>query len=256
MNTMVIPELAGELKDTHGIAGKSILITGGGSELGAALSRTLAAAGARIMIGDLNADAARAVADAIACEDGSVQSMEFDVGNPKSAEYAIASTIEVFGRVDVLINNAGTDITMPLEEMAHDQWDRVMHTNLYGPFLLSKAVVPRMKVQGGGHIINIAATTSVRGWPNASAYHASKWGLLGFSHALQAELRPHNIRVTAVVAGGMGTPSLVDRFPDIDATALQDPVDIARAVKGLLMLPDETVVPEITVMPMREVSRL
>jgi short-subunit dehydrogenase len=125
---------------------------------------------------------------------------------------------------------------------------------LYGPFLLSKYAAQNMKRNGGGHIINIASTAAKRAWPNASAYHASKWGVLGLSHALHAELRPDNIKVTAVVTGGMRTPFLLDRFPDIDLETLQDPMNVARTVKGILLLPAETVIPEIMVLPMRETS--
>jgi short-subunit dehydrogenase len=111
-----------------------------------------------------------------------------------------------------------------------------------------------MRRQGSGDIVNITSTAAKRAWPNASAYHASKWGLLGLSHALHAELRPHGIRVTAVVAGGMRTPFLLDRFPDLDPSALQDPADVAQAILGVLLLPRATVVPELTVLPVRETS--
>jgi short-subunit dehydrogenase len=111
-----------------------------------------------------------------------------------------------------------------------------------------------MKPQGAGHIVNIASTAAKRAWPNASAYHASKWGLLGLSQALHAELRPHGIKVTSVIAGGMRTPFLLDRFPDIDLETLQDPADVAAAVRSVLLLPAGTVVPEIMVLPMRETS--
>jgi short-subunit dehydrogenase len=106
----------------------------------------------------------------------------------------------------------------------------------------------------GGHIVNIASTASKRAWPNAAAYHATKWGLLGLSHALHAELRPRGIKVSAVVAGGMRTPFLLDRFPDIDPAVLQDPIHVARAVRYVLIQDAETVIPEITVLPMRETS--
>ena len=91
-------------------------------------------------------------------------------------------------------------------------------------------------------------------WPNASAYHATKWGLLGLSHALHAELRPRGIKVCAVVAGGMRTPFLLDRFPDIDPGLLQDPRHVARVVRFVLEQPDETAIPEVSVLPMRETS--
>ena len=254
MNDMSVAGPANAAPAQPSLAGKSILITGGGSGLGAALCRTLAAAGAHIMVGDRHRENAQAVAESLRQTSPSVQSMAFDVGDPADAERAVASVVEVFGGIDVLINNAGTDVTCPLEELSYEQWDRVVHTNLYGPYLLSKCATAHMKRRGGGHIINIASTAAKRAWPNASAYHASKWGLLGFSHALHAELRPHNIKVTAVVAGGMRTPFLLDRFPDIDLTTLQDPVNVARTVQAVLLLPDETVVPEITVLPMRETS--
>lgn len=259
MNDITIADPLKESMDKEGsnprpLAGKSILVTGGGSGLGAALCRTLAEAGASVMVGDRNYDHAKAVAESLRVTSDSIQSMEFDVGDPASAERAIASTVEAFGRIDALINNAGTDVTCPIEELSFEQWDRVIKTNLYGPYLLSKFAAIQMKQQGGGHIINIASTAAKRAWPNASAYHASKWGLLGFSHAMHAELRPANIKVTAVIAGGMRTPFLLDRFPDIDASTLQDPINVARTVQTVLLLPDETVIPEITVLPMRETS--
>jgi len=254
LNDMNTAALSAQTSPAQPLAGKSILVTGGGSGLGAALCRTLVQSGANVMVGDYKYDNARAVAESLRSENGSAQSMEFDVSDPASAERAVASTIEAFGRIDALVNNAGTDVTAPIEELSYEQWDRVMRTNLYGPYLLSKAAAARMRHQGGGHIINIASTAAKRAWPNASAYHASKWGLLGFSHAMHAELRPYNIKVTAVIAGGMRTPFLLDRFPDIDVSTLQDPANVARAVQSLLTLPDETVVAEITVLPMRETS--
>jgi short-subunit dehydrogenase len=100
----------------------------------------------------------------------------------------------------------------------------------------------------------VASTAAKRAWPNASAYHASKWGLLGLSHAMHAELRSQNIKVTAVIAGGMRTPFLLNRFPDIDISTLQDPLNVAKAVKSVLLLPPETVIAEISVLPMKETS--
>lgn len=135
-----------------------------------------------------------------------------------------------------------------------DDWDRVLGVNLRGAFSMTRAVVPLMRSRNKGHVVNIVSTAAKRAWPNASAYHASKWGLLGLSHALHAELRPYNIKVTAVVAGGMRTPFLLDRFPEIDAGSLQDPQNVAETVRFVLSQPDETVIPEVMVLPMRETS--
>ena len=97
-------------------------------------------------------------------------------------------------------------------------------------------------------------TAARRAWPNASAYHASKWGLVGLSHALHAELRGERIRVCALLAGGMRTPFLLDRFEGIDLDTLQDPANVAQAVVAVLQMPAETVIPEIMVLPRRDSS--
>jgi NAD(P)-dependent dehydrogenase (short-subunit alcohol dehydrogenase family) len=236
------------------LSGKSILVSGGASGLGAALCKTLSSAGAGIVVGDINIERAEQMAEVLGGAKSQVYALRCDVGHPAAAEHAINATAEIFGKIDVLINNAGTDVTCSLDELSFPDWDRVIHTNLYGPFLLSKYAARYMRRSGRGQIINIASTAAKRAWPNASAYHASKWGLLGLSHALHAELRPHNIKVTAVIAGGMCTPFLLDRFPDIDTSTLQDPLNVAQTIKAVLLLPDETVIPEIMVLPMRESS--
>ncbi|HEV2609399.1 MAG TPA: SDR family oxidoreductase [Noviherbaspirillum sp.] len=230
------------------LSGKVILVTGGASGLGAALSHVLTEAGAQVMVGDINHDKAFRVADLLR-----TQAIAFDVSDPEQARKAIEDTVKQFGKLDVLINNAGTDVTCSLDEVDIADWDRVMRTNLFGPFLLSKFAVPHLR-QTSGQIINIASTAAKRAWPNASAYHASKYGVLGLSHALHAELRPQKIKVTAVLAGGMRTPFLLDRFPDIDVSTLQDPMNVAKAVKSVLTMPEQTVIPEIMVLPMQETS--
>lgn len=236
------------------LAGQTILVTGGASGLGAALCHVLAASGANVVIGDINRDKAQAVASLLEAAAGNTHVIGFDVGDPADAGRAVDETVARFGKLDVLINNAGTDVTCPIEELDYADWDRVVRTNLYGPFLLSKYAARHMKQNGAGQIVNIASTAAKRAWPNACAYHASKWGLLGLSHALHAELRPHGIKVTAIIAGGMRTPFLLDRFPDIDVATLQEPVNVARAVKSVLMLPEQTVIPEMMVLPMQETS--
>jgi NAD(P)-dependent dehydrogenase (short-subunit alcohol dehydrogenase family) len=236
------------------LRGKSILITGAGSGLGAALAGLLAGDGADIVAGDIDGAAAAATAAMLAAHGARAHAIGFDVGDPAAAERAVEETVATFGRLDVLVNNAGTDVTLPIAELTPAQWLRVIDTNLNGPFLLAKHAAAHMRRAGAGHIVNVTSTAAKRAWPNASAYHASKWGLLGLSHALHAELRPHGIKVTAVVAGGMRTPFLLDRFTDIDRGTLQEPLTVAGAIRSVLLLPQESVVAEITVLPMRETS--
>jgi short-subunit dehydrogenase len=111
-----------------------------------------------------------------------------------------------------------------------------------------------MRKHGGGHIVNVVSTAAKRAWANASAYHASKWGLLGLSHALHVEGRKHRIKVTAVIAGGMRTPFILERFPDTDPGLLQDPRNVAETIRFVLTQPEESVIPEVMVLPMRETS--
>lgn len=236
------------------LGGKTVFITGAASGLGAALGQVLARAGADIVIGDIRRNQAEQGAAALRDLGVRAHSIGFDVGDPESCRHAIDAVVAEFGRLDVLVNNAGTDVTLPIDEISNEDWQRVINTNLSGPFMLAKHAATFMRRAGHGHIINVASTAAKRAWPNASAYHASKWGLLGLSHAMHAELRPHGIKVTAVIAGGMRTPFLLDRFPDIDVATLQDPANVAQAIASVLLLPPETVIAEITVLPMRESS--
>lgn len=233
---------------------KIIIVTGGGRGLGAAICRNLAQADAVVVVADIGWSYAQAVAEELQSKGGRVEPMKLDVGHEEQVQAAISSTVEKYGRIDALINNAGTDVTQSIEEMAVSDWDRILSTNLRGPFLTSKAVFPIMRGQGSGYIINVASTAAKRAWANASAYHASKWGLLGFTHALHVEARLYNIKVSALVVGGMRTPFLLERFPDIDINNLQDPDNVAEIVHFLLMQPEGSVLPEVMVLPMRETS--
>lgn len=236
------------------LRGKLALISGAGSGLGAALAELLCSDGAQVIAADIDWDKADAVAHALRAGGAQASALMLDVGDPGAVEDGVRRISARHGQVDILINNAGIDVTLPIAELSSERWLRVMHTNLNGPFHLARHCVPGMRAAGAGHIINIASTAAKRAWPNASAYHASKWGLLGLSHALHAELRPCGIKVTAVIAGGMRTPFLLDRFPDLDPATLQEPRDVARAIAAVLHLPPASVVAELTVLPMRESS--
>jgi len=240
------------------IKGMTVIVTGGSRGLGAAIAETLGEEGARLVIADISADRAEQCASTLVERGIEAAALPLDVGDEAQVQKAIATVREKFGRLDVVVNNAAIDFTVPITELSAENWDRTVRTNLTGPFLMAKYAVeamgPRTAQGGGGHIVNIASTASRRAWPNAAAYHATKWGLLGLSHALHAELRPQGIKVSAILAGGMRTPFLLDRFPDIDPNVLQDPKNVARAVKFVLQQPEETVIPEVMVLPMRESS--
>jgi NAD(P)-dependent dehydrogenase (short-subunit alcohol dehydrogenase family) len=235
------------------LSGRVALITGGGRGLGEAICRSLASAGMRVAVADVYAESAESVAGSLACGAASA-ALQLDVSDETSAERCISDVLARFGRIDVLVNNAGIDRTAAIDEMSVAEWDRIIAVNLRGPFVMSRAVLPAMKAAGSGHIVSIVSTASKRAWPNAAAYHASKWGLLGFSHALWTEVRGYGVKATAVIAGGMRTPFLLDRFPDIDESVLQDPANVADTVRYVLSQPPETVIPEVLVIPAKETS--
>ncbi len=230
------------------------LVTGGAGGLGEATCRVLSEDGATVIVADIRDDKARLVAEDIQRGGRKAEALALDVCDERQIQKAIDDVVSKYGRLDVLINNAAVDKTVPVEEISGTEWDRIIGINLSGPFLLSKYALPVMKKQKHGHIVNIVSTASKRAWPNAAAYHASKWGLLGLSHALHTEARPHGVKVTALVAGGMRTPFLLDRFADIDQSTLQDPRNVAETIRFVLGQPVETVIPEIMVIPMRETS--
>ena len=240
------------MMENETLAGRAVLVTGGGSGLGAAICGMLAAEGASVMVADLDESRAHQVARRLADDGAAVRAVVMDVGDQAQVTAALDATVQHYGKLDAVVNNAGIDVTAPIDELDVAAWERVLRTNLTGPFLVAK--LAKSRLAPGGHIVNIASTAARRAWPNASAYHASKWGLMGLSHALHAELRGMGLKVSAVIAGGMRTPFLLDRFPDIDTSCLQDPENVARAVRFVLTQPAETVVPEVMVLPMKETS--
>jgi NAD(P)-dependent dehydrogenase (short-subunit alcohol dehydrogenase family) len=236
------------------LASAVVLVTGAAGGLGRAIAGTLARSGATVILADVRAREAKRAAVEIERHGGHAGAVELDLLDGEGIEDAVRAVLAEHGHIDVLVNNAGTDVTAPAEELTIEQWDRIIGVNLRAPFIASRAVLGSMAERGRGHIVNVTSTAAKRAWPNASAYHASKWGLLGLSHALHAEARARNVKVTAVVAGGMRTPFLLDRFPELDEGLLQDPGNVAETVRFVLTQPDESVVPEVMVLPMRETS--
>lgn len=152
-------------------------------------ARTAAGFVAEALSSKLNAEGLRTVA------------VPLDVADAEAPQSALHRFSEQYGRLDILIN-AAIDKTVSVEELTVPEWDRILATNLRGPFVMSKSALQIMIKRGTGHIINIVSTAAKRAWANASAYHASKWGLLGLSHALHVEARSHGVKVTAASAVG------------------------------------------------------
>lgn len=238
--------------------GRLVFVTGGGRGLGAATCTLLAEEGATVAVCDRAGDRAEQVAADIETRGGRAFAVALDVGDADAAERALREAASRHGGLFALVNNAGVDYTLPVEELSIAQWDAVMATNLRGPFVLSRCAAALMKAQGGGHIVNIASTAATRAWGNAAAYHASKWGLVGFSRGLGVEGRDHGIKVTTVIPGGMRT-HWFDSFPEQgipmpDETHLQDPRNVAEVILFAVRMPAQSSMQEVIVTPVTETS--
>ena len=237
---------------------KVALVTGAGSGLGEATARAFARAGYAVACLDINEQAAARVAGEIGQDNRAALPLACNVGDAESVFAAVESIAEQWGRLDVAVNSAGIDYTLSVEELTVEQWDAVIATNLRGPFLVAKAAFPIMRRQQGGHIINVASTAAIRAWGNASPYHASKFGLVGFGRGLGVEGRPFGIRVTTVIPGGMQT-RFFDRFveqgiPLPDPGGLQDPSVVADTILFAVSLPPGSVMQEVIVTHPSEAS--
>ncbi|MEA2585301.1 MAG: hypothetical protein QOF33_3386 [Thermomicrobiales bacterium] len=230
------------------------LVTGAGRGLGEATVRAFSEAG--YAVAGLEVDPA--TAEKLTCGCGRVVGYACDVSDAEAVTLTVEAVLARFGRIDAAVNCAGIDHTYWLDELTVAQFDQVIGVNLRGPFLIAKAVWPAMQRQGGGHIVNVASTAAVRAWSGASAYHASKFGLLGLGRGLSAEGRRDGIRVTTVIPGGMRT-GFFDRFveqgiPLPEPVTLQDPRDVARAIVFAVGMPAGSVIQELVITPPDEPS--
>ena len=233
---------------------KVVLVTGGGQGLGKVICETLAKAGCVVIPADIKEEQITTVAKNLNEQGHRAKAMKLDVTNEQNAKEVIEKIVEEYGRLDILINNAGIDVTKSVEELSIEEFDRVIRVNLRGTFVMSKLALSEIARQGRGHIVNIVSTAAKRAWPNASAYHASKWGILGFTYSLYTEAREKNVKITAVIPGGMRTPFILERFPDTPLNKLQDPKNVAETIKFVLSQPDESIIPEVMVLPLHETS--
>jgi 3-oxoacyl-[acyl-carrier protein] reductase len=192
----------------------------------------LAAEGAKIVIAEIDEAAALAVAHELTRSGFEALGVRTDVSDPDSVEKMAAAAIERFGRIDVLINNAAIFATVPMSRSPFDQitvgeWDRMMTVNLKGTWLASCAVIPQMRKQGYGKIINISSGTALKGSPSRIHYVTSKAGILGFTKTLANEVGKDNICVNCVAPGS----TLSEENPDEDIIKMRTQASSARALK-------------------------
>jgi NAD(P)-dependent dehydrogenase (short-subunit alcohol dehydrogenase family) len=196
---------------------KVVVITGASRGLGKALVLACAKEGANLVVNSRNEDSLRPVAEEAEEAGAEVLVIPADVSNGADVEKLVDGAVQRFGRVDVLVNNAGLlGPRVPIEEYPEDEWRQVLDANLTAPFLLSKAVIPHMLE--GGSIINVTSGVSVEGRAEWGAYSDSKFGMEGLTQILAAELEDRGIRVNSVDPGGMRTEMRAAAYPDEDPT--------------------------------------
>jgi NAD(P)-dependent dehydrogenase (short-subunit alcohol dehydrogenase family) len=185
--------------------GKVALVTGGASGIGAATAALLADEGAKVVVTDVDASGERVAAHARQ-RGGEALFMRQDVAEEDAWRAAVARTIDVFGQLDVLVNNAGISDARPLTEMTLDEWHRVLAVNLDGVFLGLKHGILAMRRSGGGSIVNVSSVAGLVGTPGAAAYSASKGGVRSLTKTAALECAKDKIRVNSIHPGGVKTP--------------------------------------------------
>lgn len=215
------------------VDGKVALISGGARGMGAAHARLLVAEGARVVVGDILDEEGKALAAEIG---DAARFVHLDVTDPDHWELAVATAVEDFGTLDVLVNNAGVVNGSPLQKFDLAQWRRILDVNLTGTFLGMRAVVEPMIAAGGGSIVNVSSIEGLRGAPWAHGYVASKWGVRGLAKSAALELAPHKIRVNSLHPGLIRTPMTANIPDDLVTIPLGRPAEPAEVATFVLFL--------------------
>ncbi|CAN5741199.1 3-oxoacyl-ACP reductase FabG [soil metagenome] len=223
------------------VQGRVVVITGGGHGIGKAYATRFAAEGAKVVIAELDGEAARSVAADLKAEGHEAMAVRTDVSDQASLDSMVAAVLERWGRIDVLINNAAIFATVPMSRLGFDkisieEWDRMMSVNVKGTWLACRAVVPAMRAQGYGKIINISSSTALKGSSSRIHYVTSKAGIVGFTKTLAHEVGGDNICVNCIAPGS----TLSEENPDEGVLKMRNDAATVRALKRVQQPDDLT----------------
>jgi 3-oxoacyl-[acyl-carrier protein] reductase len=204
--------------------GRTAVVTGGASGLGKASAARIVAEGGKVVLWDLNADALKAAADEV----GATAVVALDVSDPEAVEAAARTSHEALGRIDILVASAGiTGATVPVHEFPLDSWTRVVDINLNGVFYCCRAVTPYMLAEGYGRIVNVASVAGKEGNPNASAYSASKAGVIGFTKSLGKELAGKGVIANSLTPATFESP-ILEQLPQSQVDYMRSKIPMGR----------------------------
>jgi NAD(P)-dependent dehydrogenase (short-subunit alcohol dehydrogenase family) len=230
------------------LSGQVAVVTGAGRGIGAAIARKLAVMGASVVLCGRTLRLLETTAASISALGGQAQALACDVTDPGSVQALADAVNSNFGRIDILINNAGVgSFAAPLHEMTPEAWEKILNTNLRGVFFCVRSFVPMMIKAGTGHIVNISSLAGKNALPNGAAYAASKWGLNGLSYSIAEELRGHGIRVSVVCPGSVDTE--LSPHTGKDPNKMLKPDDVAHVVAMLVTQAPQSFASEVLLRP-------
>ncbi len=241
------------------IEGKVVVITGASSGLGEAAARLLSAEGASVVLGARRVDRIESLASALTDKGGKALAVATDVTHYNEVERLVDAAVETYGRIDVMINNAGLMPHSPLERLKIDDWDRMNDVNLKGVLYGIAAALPHMKARRSGHIINVSSVAGHKVRPGSAVYSATKTAVRVVSEGLRQEVKPYNIRTTIISPGAVAS-ELPDSItePDIAETnrkiyEIAIPADsFAKLVAFAISQPEDVDINEILFRPTRQ----
>jgi len=240
------------------LTGKTAIITGGGSGIGKAIAQSFLKDGAKVIIAGRDGQKLTEAARDLAAEGATVVPIQTDVTDEAQVEALFTRAIQVFERIDILVNNAGVVDGGPLDEMSVDTWDKVIATNLRGPFLCTRSAVRIMKTQNGGRILNIGSISAQRPRLNSAPYATSKFGIWGLTLVTALEGREHGISACCLHPGNVRVETSVEEvgatcgISDYAAEPMMKPEEIAEVATLMASLPPHMNMLEAIVLPVQQ----
>ncbi len=245
---------------SNNIAGKIVVITGASSGLGEATARLLSRQGASVVLGARRVERLRSLADELTGRGGKALAVPTDVTDRDQVKRLVNSGVQAYGRIDVMINNAGLMPQAPLERLKVDEWDRMIDVNIKGVLYGIAAALPHMKQQKAGHIINVSSVAGHKVGPGFAVYAATKHAVRALSEGLRQEVKPYHIRTTVISPGAVATelpnsvtePDVAERIQKYYEENAIPAESFAKVVAFAIEQPEEVDINEILFRPTRQ----